>query len=270
MGSLTPAEMRYSFGRMRRALVRVCLLAGLMSLVAAPASADPPQTADQLAAQQHFQHAKELYQAGSYKEAVAELEAARTLDPKAKDLVFNLGIVHEKLQKFDEAIDDFRAYLDMEGLTSAEKQKAEMSIKRIEGAKKEVPPTPSSTNSSQQQLSPPPPDRAHESGRIDALTITAAAVSVVGLGLGTIFGIRAIATKPSDFVTGRDGTYADLQDKTDSAHTSAIISDVGFGVGIVGAAAAAWLFFGRDKDTTTASVAPIHGGGAVFIGGTFR
>lgn len=264
------------------------LLLGVLALcLPRPALAQPPKATPQPAAeplseqqaqaQQHFQRAKELYQGGSYREAVAELEAARALDPKAKDLVFNLGIVHEKLGKYDEAIAFFRQYVDMDGVTSAERQKAESIIKRIEGAKREIavaPPPPANTTT------PPPPTPAEgdkeepSHGRIDAATITAASVALVGLGVGTAFGIRAVAMRPTDFVTGRDGTYQELEARADDAHTSAIIADVGFGVGIASAALATWLYFGRTKDPktsgTTATPAVLPGGGALVVGGSFR
>src|SRR5262245_44887069 len=137
-------EMSYPFQRMTRAARG--LLAAWVLLVPMQATAQPrrgaggaqgaPSTAttdaasseNQARAQQHFQRAKDLYAAGSYREAVVELEAARALDPKAKDLVFNLGIVHEKLAKYDEAITYFRQYMDMDGVTTQEKQKADSVI----------------------------------------------------------------------------------------------------------------------------------------------
>jgi tetratricopeptide (TPR) repeat protein len=210
------------------------------------ASSAEPLTEEQLKAQQHFQRAKELYAAGTYREAVTELEAARALDPKAKDLVFNLGIVTEKLARYDEAITYFRQYMEMDGVTNAEKQKAELVIKRIEGAKREVPPAP--TSSALRMTTAPPRTEPPSRGRVDALTIAASSVAVVGLGVGIGFGIRALSTRPSGFVTGRDGSLDDLRSRTDSAHTSAIISDVGFGVGILAALAATYLYFGRFKD----------------------
>lgn len=242
-------------------------------------------TEDQAKAQQHFQRAKELYAAGSYREAVGELEAARTLDPKAKDLVFNLGIVHEKLAQYDEAISDFRQYMEMEGVTTAEKQKAESIIKRIEGAKRTVPEAPPNGAAGTGQAGgrttgPTPPggdpgeERPAQRGRVDAATITAASVAVLGLGAGAAFGVAALTTRPSDFVTGRDGTYADLESKTKTAHTFAIVSDVGLGVGVLSAALAAYLYFGRTKDPerprATAAPALLPGGGAFVVGGSFR
>jgi hypothetical protein len=235
-------------------------------------SSEKVSAADQKKAQEHFQRAKDLYNKGSYREAAEELEIARKLDPDAKDLVMNLAIVYEKLLKYDEALAQLRMYKDMPGVTPPEKAKAETMTKRIEGAKATLPPPETSSTTAP----PPPPPPEH--GRVDALTITAAVVAGVGLAGGTGLGIYAVTSKPSSFVTGRDGSLATLQDKTDSAHTLAIVADVGFGVGIVAAIAAAWLYFGRTKDPavqdTNAAharleVAPTREGGAVLVGGRF-
>lgn len=246
-----------------------------------------PKTKEQLEAQQHFQRAKDLYQTGSYREAIAELEAARVLDPKGKDLVFNLGIVHEKLAKFDEAIAFFRQYMEMESVTAAERAKAENIIKRIEGAKREVAttPTPGGAGTVTQPAQPPPDDTSR--GRVDAATITAGSLAIVGLGVGTVFGILALSNKPSGFVTGRDGSYDKLRTQTDDAHTQAIVADVGFGVGIVAAAVTAYLYFGRTRTAPTATsaasaarvvhplrvlpaAAPVPSGGVFLLGGSFQ
>lgn len=217
-------------------------------------------TEEQAQAQRHFQRAKDLYQAGSYRDAIAELESARTLDPKAKELVFNLGIVHEKLAKFDEAIVWFQKYMEMDGVTAAERAKAESIIKRIEGAKREVQasggtPNPQPNTGPTEGLAGgsdggAKPEGAAPRGRIDAATIAAASVAVVGLGVGTVFGIRAVALRPGEgaFVTGRDGTYADLTTKTQDAHDSAVVADIGLGVGLIAAGVTALLYFGRSRD----------------------
>ena len=242
-------------------------------------SSNEPKTKEQLEAQQHFQRAKDLYQTGAYREAIAELTQARGLDPKAKDLVFNLGVVHEKLGKFDEAITFFRQYLEMETVTAVERGKAENIIKRIEGAKREVPATSGSAAGTAPSVepTPPPPDETSH-GRIDAATIVAGSVAIVGLGVGTAFGVLALSNKPSSFVTGRDGTYAKLQQQSSDAHTQAIVADVGFGVGIVAVAVTAYLYFSRTKVPSEPkrtgfllpSAAPLRSGAAVMLGGTFR
>lgn len=220
----------------------------------------------------HFAKARELYGQGNYKDARVELIEARKLDPQSKELVFNLGIVNEKLALFDEALEQFRAYREMTDVTEQEKARAEAIILRLEGAKKQL--------ADQKKDEPPkvvvvpdPPkqdDTPPAKGRIDAATITAAGVGVVGLTVGAIFGIKALGERPSSFVTGRDGSYQDLVSKSDSAHTSAIVSDVGFAVGIVGVAAAAVLYFTRPKVAPKVAIAPSFGpgqGGLVFVGG---
>jgi tetratricopeptide (TPR) repeat protein len=246
-----------------------------------------PKTKEQLEAQQHFQRAKDLYQTGAYREAIAELEQARGLDPKAKDLVFNLGIVHEKIGKLDEAITFFRQYMEMEGVSGAERAKAENIIKRIEGAKREVPVTPPADSSGTGGATEPPRTEQTGNGRIDAATVTAASVAVVGLGVGATFGILALSNKPTGFVTGRDGTYDTLQTKTSDAHTQALVADIGLGVGVAAVLVTAYLYFGRSKEaaksratrapapaSSAASFAPSFSasasGGALLIGGTFQ
>lgn len=244
----------------------------------AASSSSVPLTEDQIKAQQHFQKAKELYGAGSYREAVAELEIARNLDPKAKDLVMNLGIVHEKLGKYDEAVVYFKSYLEMEGVTPAERAKVEGMIKRIEGAKREVPtPTTASASASTTSTAPPSNGEPPPRGRIDAQTVVAASVAAVGLLGGTALGIYALTSQPNDFVTGRDGSYSTLQQKADDAHTVAIIADVSLAVGVMAAIATAYLYFARTKDPAAPSTgsARVSSGttpsssGLLFLRGTF-
>ena len=293
-------RLRILLGLLALASSAAPLPALAQSKTAAPPStlgADPsssernePKTKEQLEAQQHFQRAKDLYQTGAYREAIAELEQARGLDPMAKDLVFNLGIVHEKIGKLDEAITFFRQYMKMEGVSGAERAKAENIIKRIEGAKREIPvapPTGTSPTSPTSGATEPPRAEEARNGRIDAATVTAASVAVVGLGVGATFGILALSNKPSGFVTGRDGTYDTLQTKTSDAHTQAIVADIGFGVGIAAAAVTAYLYFGRSRAaassgarraparaSSAASFAPSFAasssGGALLVGGTFQ
>lgn len=215
---------------------------------------------DQKKAQEHFQKARDLYSSGRYGDALGELEIARGLDPKAKDLVMNLGIVNEKLQKYDDAIASFKTFLEMDDITPAEKSRAENFIKRIEGAKKDLaarnpPPKPSGS------VTPPPPTSAStrpppepENGRVDGATIGAGVIAGLGLAAGVTFGAIALAKRPSGFTTGTDGTYEDLQSQTDSAHTLAIVADISLGVGVVAAIATLYLYFGRTKEPSKTGV----------------
>lgn len=271
-----------------RRLLSGVLVCGAVLTVGAPAAADPAapavqQSDDQKKAQEHFVRARELYLGGSYKEAVAELEEARRLDPAAKDLVLNLGIVHEKLGKYDDAIGYMKRYLEMEGVTPAERTRVENMIKRIEGAKqRQVPPKQiPTTDLVRTPPAPPPPPapgppESPQHGRWDAATTTAAIVSGAAFATATALGLWAVLERPSDFVTGRDGTYATFEQKTKSAHDAAVASDVLLGVGLVGTIVTAALYFGRTRDAQRASItAPSFRawagpkGGTLGIGGAF-
>ncbi len=266
----------------------IALLAGLAaaSADARMARAQDTNAANVAAARRHFDKARADYAQGAYREAIAELEAAHALDPAAKDLIFNLGVVHEKLSDIDDALQWFQLYTTLT-LTPQEHERADAYIKRLEGAKKELaqhPPGPSQAGT----VTPPPPDTPlvpmgpsipppPRHGRVDAATITALSVTGAALAFGTVMAVKAKVDRPSGFVTGRDGTFADLQDKTDTAHHEAIIADAGFGLSIVAGITSAVLYFARPRDTppataapgpTTVSAVPITGGGALIVQGS--
>jgi tetratricopeptide (TPR) repeat protein len=249
-------------------------------------------------ARDHYEHAKALYRAGQYREAIAEIEAARALDPYAKQLVFNLALLHEKLGEIDLALAFVRQFLKMD-LLPDEREKAEVAVRRLEGERHEgapapppattaAPPPPASAapppSAAPPSAAPPENDDASAApeeaeaprshGRLDALTAGAALLAVAGAGFGIYFGLRATSDRPSGFVTGVDGTFADLQSRTDTAHREAIEADVAFGVGALAAVGAALLYFGRTdaapaKATSGLVVGPLRDGGAVFLRGDF-
>ncbi len=232
-------------------------------------------------AKEHFQKGRELYQAGAYREAIGELEAAHALDPHAKDLVYNLAIVNEKLGQIDSAINYVHRYQEMD-LDPPERARADAYLKRLEGAKKEmetsrpgpvvvVPPGPAGDET------PPQPEPQQPRGRIDAATLTAAGVAVAGFGVGIVLGVKALADRPTNFVAGKTGTFQELESQQQSAHNEAIVADIGLGVGVAAAAVTAYLYFGRtkkprDKTTTRVTVSPVASGGqgaVVMLGGSF-
>jgi len=105
----------------------------LVTYAHAQSGKKPPPEAVK-AAQAHMTKARALYEAGNYPDAIAELETARALDPYAKDLVFNLGIVHEKALHIEEALHFYKLYLDMD-IDPTERARAENIVKRLEGAR---------------------------------------------------------------------------------------------------------------------------------------
>ncbi len=265
----------------------IALLAGLAAVSAGGrvARAQDTSTANVAAARRHFDKARADYAQGAYREAIAELEAAHALDPAAKDLIFNLGVVHEKLSDIDDALQWFQLYTTLT-LTPQERERADAYIRRLEGAKKELaqrPPGPPPAGT----VTPPPPDTPLAPmgpsvappppyGRVDAATITAVSVAGAALVFGTVMAVKAVADRPTNFVTGADGTYPVLRDKTDSAHREAIIADASFGLSVAAGITAAVLYFARPRaaaattapDPPTVSVAPITGGGALIVQGS--
>ena len=250
-------------------------------------AAQQPDGRNAAEAKKHFETARGLYQKGAYREAIVELETALKLDPGGKELVYNLGVLHEKLGDIDDALQYFRRYAEMD-LTAQEREKTEAAVRRLEGAKKEIEAKRIAEQREQEKQAalpqPPPPGREPpppERGRIDALSIGAASLAVGGLAFGTLFALKASADKPkSGFVTGRDGTFDDLQTKASNAHREAVLADVGFGVGIAAGVGAALLYVLRVKDapattttttgkTTSVSATPLPGGAAFMVGGSF-
>jgi tetratricopeptide (TPR) repeat protein len=268
----------------------LALLAGL-GAAASPssraASAQETNPANVAAARSHFDKARAEYQQGAYREAIGELEAAHALDPSAKDLVFNLGVVHEKLSDIDDALRWFQLYTTM-SLTPQERDRADAYIRRLEGAKKELaqrasgapPPPESATPSSPDTpLSPPPAIPAPSGhGRVDAATIAAFSVTAAALVFGTVMAVKAkVDEPPNGFVTGQDGSYPDLRSATDTAHREAIIADAAFGLSIAAGITAAVLYFARPRDAASGaktpalpsvSVAPATGGWALVVQGS--
>jgi tetratricopeptide (TPR) repeat protein len=253
----------YSAEALRSTVLRGCFrfAFGTLAVAAALTVAEPHARAAtpeaQAEAQVHFTKAKELYQSGGYQAALAELQTARALDPEAKDLVFNLGVVCEKLGRFDEAIGHFRTFIDM-GPVALEKQRAESFIKRIEGAKKELAAQQAAQDQKQDGKTPPkepapaptPPSRGHW----DTLTTVTAGLAIASTGVGITFGALALSNRPgSDFTTGRDGSYNDLQSRVDTAHTQAVVADIAFVAGAALAITTGILYFARSKPASTSA-----------------
>jgi tetratricopeptide (TPR) repeat protein len=245
------------------------------------ARADETSPANVAAARKHFDRAKADYAQGAYREAIGELEAAHTLDPNAKDLVFNLGVVHEKLADIEDALKWFRLYTTM-NLNPQERERADAYVHRLEGAKKELDDKQAALAASSSATAtgsplpppPPPPERPAGSGR-DVLTIGVGSVTVAALVVGIVMGVKAEEDRPpSPYVTGHNGTYAQLVDGQHNAHQEAIAADIAFGIAGVAAAATAVLFFTRPRahartSSTSVSVSPLAGGGAFFVQGSF-
>lgn len=276
--------------RSRRRLCAWALVACIASAAVGPGSprsawAEATSPANEAAARRHFERARAYYAQGSYRDAIGELEAAHSLDPNAKDLVFNLGVVHEKLGHIDDALKWSRLYATMD-LTPAEREKAEAYVHRLEGAQKELedkqaaPDAPAPVTVALPVPPPPPPPPAPaerpSGGHVDVLAISLGSVSAAALVFGVVLAVKAqVDVPPTPFVTGRDGTYAQLVDRQANAHREAIMADIGFGVAATAAAATVILLVLRPRaragvrSSMSVSTVPLVGGGGVLVQGLF-
>jgi tetratricopeptide repeat protein len=275
--------------RRPRVLVVVAAMAGGVGPVTGSRAALAQETVGPSVpeARRHFESGRALYSHGAYREALAELQAAHALDPSAKDLVFNLGVVEEKLGEIDEALRWFHTYTTMP-LTPPERERADAYVRRLEGARRELepPPPPSSEAGGP---SPPPttpaeteppassPTPAH--GRLDAATIAAGSVAGAALVFGVVLGVKATIDRPAHFVTGVDGSYSDLVDRVHMAHEEAVAADIGFGIAVAAGVAATVLYLTRTHQASDPSSArklpsafvsamPLTGGGGLFVQGS--
>ncbi len=234
-----------------RVLVSIALV-GLLG-VSAPAYADPVasvSSSDRAQAEEQFKQAKALYLEGRYVEARSALLEARKLDPSAKDLVFNLGVVAEKLLEYDEAITYLREYKAMDSVTEAEAQRADTSIRRIEGARERHPkPTTAAPTVVPLVKSAPSP----KLGRVDVFTLTGLGVTGAALATGVVFGVLALQANPPETVTtGKGNPYSQVASDNDRAQSFGLVADVAFGVAIAAAVTTTVLYFARTKEPTRA------------------
>jgi tetratricopeptide (TPR) repeat protein len=266
----------------RRGRLAGSLAASLTLVALAGAShAAPPEATPQDRAQIAYQEALKLYKSGQYRAAVDKLVEARKLDPTAKELPYNLGLLYEKLGEIDNAIKNFELYLTLE-TDDEEKERVRATLQRLEGARAELnrnkppasasasaePPPPPPPSSSPVVEPPPPPPRK---GRLDALVYGTGGLALVAAGAGVFFGVRALSLRPE--ASTADQSIETLEDRQRRAHQSGLFADISFGVALASGGAAALLYFLREAPPSggapAAFVSPTRGGGLVGWGGRF-
>ncbi len=199
-----------------------------------PASAEPPEpkkTPNQKKAEAHYKRARELYQLGRYREAIAQLDAALKLDPSGAELLYNLGLIHEKLGDADEAIDAYKRYLKVLGPDADPEEVAKINgtIKRLEGAKTEL--------------------RAREAKKMEHRFTPVSAGLLVGAGVAAlatgVFGIAALKhdAEARGYVV-RDGNGLDQRQAiVDRAGSEATMANVFGAITVLAAAGGVTLYF---------------------------
>jgi len=220
----------------------------------------------QASAEQHFGKAREYYANGRYREAIEQLEIALRIDPKGAELLYNLGVIHEKLQELDPAIDYYKRYVLMVG-DPEEQQRVKTIIARLEKARDELGNDKEQPEFAEEKPIPvKEPERTK--GRFDGWVIGTGILAAVGVAGGTYFGLEALKSRNEDPpTTGKGTSYADLEDNADRAKQMALFADIGFGVGVVAGTAAMLLYFMRDGEPEQAAVGAWEPGVAVVPGG---
>ncbi|MBI2392221.1 MAG: tetratricopeptide repeat protein [Deltaproteobacteria bacterium] len=231
---------------------------------AGDAAPEPKKTPNQLKAEAHYKRARELYQLGRYREAIAQLEAALKLDPGGAELLYNLGLVHEKLGDVDEAVDAYKRYLKALGPDADPEEVAKIKgiMKRLEGAKTEL--------------------KAREAKKTEHRFTPLSAGLLVGAGVAAlatgVFGIAALRhdSEAREFVVRDEKGVADRQVLVDRAGSEATMANVFGALTVLSAATGVTLYllseYPKEDDPTEVPRAkaalrmvPLPRGGAVGL-----
>jgi tetratricopeptide (TPR) repeat protein len=203
-------------------------------LVCAPAVARADESSAPNRALQLHDEAKALYAKGKYSEAVDKLRLAVELDPNARVLYYNLGLIEEKLGHIDAALAYLRRCLELEQ-KDEERASLKRMIKRLEGAKKYV-------DFGEEALAPiiirngdaPDDDGDDDGGSMHPLlpwTYAAGGTSVVAAIISVGLGAAASDVDPGNEPTTRAGTSVDdLEADAHEAHNLGIGADVTLGI----------------------------------------
>lgn len=204
--------------------------------------------------------AKTLYAKGKYNDAVDKLKLAVELDPEAKVLYYNLGLIEEKLGHVDTALAYFRRCLELEQ-SHEERLRLAKTIKRLEGALEfvdwkdnaQAAPVIIRRNSTDRSTRPDGGSNLLPWAYVAGATSVAAAI--VGIGLAS----RAGELDPGDApVTTASVSTEQLQADADDAHALAIGADVSFGIAAGALATTVALALVSAHGISTTEVAASH------------
>jgi hypothetical protein len=251
----------YFRARLGGAVMLVALLHG----VPAAAQDTPPDPATK------GQHVEKLndegaaaYHARDYRRANEKFQQAYALDPDP-NILYNIAKTYELLGDDSAALEKFELFVSQPGADPAGKTKANAKIQeikaRIAGAPKATA-TPST---------PPPVGEQ----RFVVPTVVALGVGVVGAGVGTFFGLKALGTQSDlDSVCKEKSCPPTANDDISSLKTASTISTVGFIVGGVGLVSAAVLYIAgrpssKKESASGLRITPTAGPTSVGFVGTF-
>jgi tetratricopeptide (TPR) repeat protein len=189
-------------------------------------------------ARRHFDSALEHYRSGDYEQAATQLRLALELDPDGRDLVYNLGLVYEKLGQVDQAIEQFERLLELER-DPAEIRRVLQALRRLRDARAARVGQPARQPKCPRPRPPPRPPEAAWTSRVGGWTIAAGSAAVVATVAAVVLGVTALLVHPGSEPETSPGTSVDrLQTRADVAHSMAVAADISFAVGFASAATA--------------------------------
>ena len=254
-----------------------------------PDASPPPETAAEF-----YRRGREHFEAERYREAAADLERARQLDPDSPNLVYNTARAYELAGDHERALVHYHAYRAL--LTESQVTERSETDARITQLNEAIETSESPTASSEgSEAHTPPttgflePDSFEESGSSNPTDVwfwAAAATSVASLAAATALGILALGERSEldDYVVGMSNTCitvdrcADPWDgRANSVRSLSIASDVLFAVSAGAGLATLLLYLLRAENADEAEdeyepVDTLFAAGSDFViaGGTAR
>jgi tetratricopeptide (TPR) repeat protein len=245
-----------------RAACLVGALALISPLAHADDSTDANASSDVQLAEQRAAQAFEAYKNGEYATAVGLYVEAFKAAPSA-DLLYNIARIYDaKLGDRQLAITFYRKYISDPGAIAERIKRANerlVELREAEIAAGERPAAPA-------RPAPPPRESSSRSSTASQFGLVLGAVGIVGVGLGTGFGLAAMS-KSSTAKESCNGNQCTSQKGVDAlrdASSSATISTIGFAAGGALLATGAFLFFwGGSKKAEREATSPSVRMGAV-------
>jgi len=274
-------------GRTSRALTPY-LLAALAAIALVPFFSGDARAAntvtqrDRTKAQDLFKRSADAYRKGDFKEAIDLLTQAYALDPQPV-MIYNLARAHEGLGNTDAAIDNYEKFLTQEPktpdrgaieqrLTTLRRQRDERNAQKTAPAPTSPPASSGTTTQSSASASaappPPPPPQPEPPPRAPSnMPYILGGAGLVGLGVGTVFGIVA-SSHESDAKS--EPVQQKAIDDRDSGKTAATLANVSFVIGgVLVVAGVTWFVLDRSSKKSSAT-GLLVGPGYVGLQGGFQ
>lgn len=237
-------------------------------------------------ARRHFSAGASYYEAGEYENALREFQRAYDLS-RRPELFYNFHLAHQALGDLENARTYLARYLDEveeidnRAVLQLRLQNLEERIREQQPVEPETPAEPASPPPPEPvpelgdgappvEPSAPSPAPAGEGGGVPTLAVVSFVVAGVGLAAMAVFGALALGEESSvaDSECGRTATCN--EDDVSTMDTYALVSDLGLGVAVVGAALGLVFVMtdgsGREQRV---SAGAIPGGAAASLRGTF-